>query len=201
MRRFCAVVLLALAGLGGCSVLPAAVDLDVYSLPAEDLQAMAGKPLNTILRVSQPVASPLLDSTRIVVVPEPHRVSVYQGVRWSDRVPALLRERLIEALRQRDLVAAVVSDETQAPVDLVLAGELLAFQSEYREGRPVARIRLQASLLQGDSRRILASRGFEMTQPARTDEVRAVVEAFGQAGDRLSREVLDWLSVEMRKVR
>lgn len=202
MRLFWMPVLLAWVGLSGCSVLPKAVDLDVYSLPAEEVLAnMAGNRLNKTLRVNKPVAPPLLDSSHIVVVPESHRFSIYKGARWSDRAPALLRDRLIEALRQREMVAAVVSDDAQASVDLVLAGELRAFQSEYREGRPVARIRLQASLLQGDGRRILASRGFEVIQPARSDEVRAVVDAFGRAGDQLSSEVTGWLSVEMQKVR
>ena len=202
MRRFWVPVLLALVGLSGCSVLPKAGELDVYSLPAEDAQSnMAGNRLNKTLRVDKPVAPPLLDSSHIVVVPESHRISVYQGARWSDRAPALLRDRLIEALHHRDILAAVVSDDTQATVDFVLAGELRAFQSEYREGRPVTRMRLQASLLHGDGRRILASRGFEVVEPAHHEDMRAVVDAFGKAGDQLSREVADWLSIEMHKVR
>jgi cholesterol transport system auxiliary component len=202
MRLFWTSVLLALVVLSGCSVLPEAAELDVYSLPAEEVQShKAGHRLTKTLRVNKPVASPLLDSSHIVVVPETHRISVYKGARWSDRAPALLRDRLIEALRHRDMLAAVVGDDTQASVDLVLAGELRAFQSEYREGRPVVRIRVQASLLHGDGRRILASRGFEVVEPARTDEVRAVVDAFGLAGDQLSSEVASWLFAEMQKVR
>lgn len=194
-------MLLVLMALSGCSVLPKAAELDVYSLPAQVQSDKADHRLNKTLRINKPVTSPLFDSSHIVVVPETHRVSVYKGVRWSDRAPALLRDRLIEALRQRDMLAAVVSDETQASVDLVLAGELRAFQSEYRDGRAVARIRLHVSLLQGDGRRILASRGFEVVEPAHNEEIRAIVEAFGVAGDRLSSEVAGWLSVETQKVR
>ncbi|MBD7979064.1 ABC-type transport auxiliary lipoprotein family protein [Serpens gallinarum] len=201
MRLLWTPVLLVLMGLSGCSVLPKAAELDVYNLPAQELQSnKAGHRLNKTLRVNKPVASPLLDSSHIVVVPEAHRVSVYKGVRWSDRAPVLLRDRLLEVLRHRDLLAAVVSDDTQASVDLVLAGELRAFQSEYRDERAVVRIRLQVSLLQGDGK-ILASRGFEVIERARTEKVRAVVDAFGLAGDQLASKVADWLSVEMQRVR
>ena len=39
---------------------------------------------------------------------------------------------------------------------------------------------------------ILASRRFEVSQPASDTSVPAVVNAFGQAGDQLAREVLEW---------
>ena len=187
-------------GLGGCSILPEAVELEVYSLPAGEVRSnLAGAATGKVLRISKPMAAPVLGSARIVVMPQAHRLSVYKGARWSDSAPALLRDRLIEAFRQTGRLAAVVSDDARMPADLELAGELLAFQSEYRNGQPVARIRLQASLLQGDSRRILASHGFEVEQSADSGELSAVVEAFGRAGGQVSGELVEWVLAEMRK--
>jgi cholesterol transport system auxiliary component len=56
----------------------------------------------------------------------------------------------------------------------------------------VARILLEARLVQSGSLRILASRRFEVNQAASDTSVAAVVNAFGQAGDQLTRELLDW---------
>ena len=71
-------------------------------------------------------------------------------------------------------------------------GDLRAFQSEYQNGRPAARILLEARLVESGSLRILASRRFEVSQPASDTTVPAVINAFGQAGDQLAREVLEW---------
>jgi cholesterol transport system auxiliary component len=56
----------------------------------------------------------------------------------------------------------------------------------------VARILLEVRLVQSGSLRILASRRFDISQTASDSSVAAVVNAFGQAGDQLTRELLDW---------
>lgn len=113
-------------------------------------------------------------------------------MRWSDRAPLLLRDRLIAGFIDDGRIAAISSDESRLHADLELDSDLRAFHSEYRDGRPVARILLEARLVQSGSLRILASRRFEVSQAASDTSVAAVVNAFGQAGDQLTRELLDW---------
>jgi len=86
----------------------------------------------------------------------------------------------------------VSSDDSRLQADLELDGDLRAFQSEYQNGRPAARILLEARLVESGSLRILASRRFEVSQTASDTTVPAVINAFGQAGDQLAREVLEW---------
>ena len=70
-----------------------------------------------------------------------------------------------------------------------------AFHSQYQGGQP------EASRINGSTRawcevardqRILASHRFNVSQAANDTSVPAVVSAFGQAGDQLAREVLEW---------
>ena len=68
-----------------------------------------------------------------------------------------------------------------------------AFQSEYHGSAVEVVIRLDARLVRGSDQRIIASRRFEVKQPVGDTKVPAVVAAFGQAGDQLNKQVVDWV--------
>lgn len=184
-------VLALISGLSACSIWPESQVLSVYRLPATHLPA---QPVSSdwTLRVNTPYSNQLLNSTRISVIPPGDQISAYQGVRWSDRAPVLLRDRLIDAFLDDGRLKAVSSDENRLQADLELHGDLRAFHSEYRDGRPVAHILLEARLVESGSLRILASRRFEVSQVASDTAVATVVDAIGQASDQLARELVDW---------
>jgi cholesterol transport system auxiliary component len=184
--------------LGGCSVLPRAESPDIYLLPgapAASAPAGASTPASRgTLRVDTPQAGRALDSSRIAVIPEGNVITVYQGARWSDRAPRLLRDRLIDAFRASSRYAAVSSDDANFQADLELAGDLRAFQAEYATGTPVVVIRYDAQLVQPHSQKVLATRQFEIHQAVAGKAVPQVVVAFGQAADALAAQVVDWVN-------
>ncbi|OUL48965.1 ABC transporter [Pseudomonas aeruginosa] len=166
--------LAALATLGACSILPEAQVLQVYLLPVHNPPASAA-------------ASP-----RIAVRPHGDEISVYQGARWSDPAPSLLRDRLMQAFQADGRVRGLSSDDSNLQADFELGGDLRAFQTEYPNGQASALIRYDARLVRTDDKRVVASRRFEVSQPVDGKKVAAVVSAFGKAGDTLSAQVLDW---------
>jgi cholesterol transport system auxiliary component len=179
--------------LGGCSLLPEAEPVQTYLLPSLQPQAASqAQPLARSLGIGRPQASLVLDSTRIAVVPQGSEISSYKGARWSDPAPALLRDRLLEAFQADGRFAALSSAEQHLQSDFVLAGNLLAFQSEYRDGKPEVVIRFDARLVRADTQRVTANRSFVVRQPSRTVEVPAVVDAFGQASDQLAGQLVEW---------
>lgn len=192
-------LLLAAGLLGACSILPPSEPLDVYLLPGAALPAHGGS-VDWALRVGSPSSNQLLEGTRILVLPEPGRVNTYQGVRWSERTPQLVRDRLLDAFQDDGRVRALSSDEQRLQADLELVSDLRAFHSQYRDQRPEALIQLDVRLVDARSQRILASRRFSATQPAADASIDAVVAAFGQAGDRLARELVDWTLAEGQPV-
>lgn len=193
-------LLLAAGLLGACSILPQSEPLDVYLLPAAQLPAQTQR-VDWALRINSPSSNQLLDGTRIVVLPEPERVNTYQGVRWSERTPQLLQARLLDAFHDDGRIRALSSDAQRLQADLELVSELRAFHSQYQGERPEALIQLDVRLVDARDQRILASRRFSATQPASDSSVPAVVAAFGQAGDRLSRELVDWTVAEGQRRR
>lgn len=186
-------LLVLLASLSACSVLPEAEPIHVYRLPGTPLQAQpASSRLDRALRIATPKADRMLGSARIAVVPEGNRISAYQGARWSDDAPSLLRDRLIAAFREDGRTASVSSDDNHLHADLELLGDLRGFHAEYVGGKPQVRVSLDVNLVHSASQRILASRRFEVRQSAGDERLDSVVAAFGTAGDQLSRQLVEW---------
>lgn len=194
LRDYCTVLALGVL-LGGCSILPKSEAPNVYLLPAAPTIAIAHhSALQESLRIVTPQAARTLDSTRIAVLPEGNIITAYQGARWSDVAPRLLRDRLLDAFRVDGRFARVSSNDAHLQADLELTGDLRAFQSEYVQGVPVVVIRYDAQLVQSRSQKIVATRRFDIRQPVVGKEVPQVVTAFGQATDNLATQVIDWIA-------
>lgn len=191
-RAYQMIAPVALALVSACSILPKPDPSDVYRLVSAQ-PTTQGAPVSWSLRVSKPQTSEFLDSPRIAVVPHGNLISSYASSRWSDPTPVLLRNRFIDGFQRDGRVTLLSTDETNLQADYELGGQLQAFQSEYRGTAVQVVIRLDARLVRGSDQRIIASRRFEVRQPVSDTKVPAVVEGFGQAGDQLNKQVVDWV--------
>ncbi|MFL1502033.1 LPS assembly lipoprotein LptE [Pseudomonas sp. O64] len=191
-RAYQLIAPVALALISACSILPKADPSDVYRLASAQTVSQ-GTPVSWSLRVSKPQSSEFLDSPRIAVVPNGNLISSYANSRWSDPTPVLLRNRFMDGFQRDGRVTLLSTDETNLQADYELGGQLQAFQSEYRASAVEVVIRLDARLVRGSDQRIIASRRFEVRQPVGDTKVPAVVAAFGQAGDQLNKQVVDWV--------
>lgn len=197
VRRFLQVSLVGLAVLStACSVLPQAESLTYYQLPATRLKAQQAPAShkNLIMQVNRPHAERLLASSRITVLPQGNELSAYKGVRWGDDVPALLRNRLADALRDSAQFRAVVLDTESVIADVEVGGTLGAFQVEYIQGAPRVRIQFDALVRDQRSGQLIQTRRFVAQQDVVGTAVPQVVEAFGLATDALSLQVSQWLA-------
>lgn len=189
----------AFALMSACSILPKPDPSDVYRL-ASAQPVSQGAPVSWSLRVTKPQTSEFLDSPRIAVVPNGDLISSYANSRWSDPAPVLLRNRLLDGFQRDGRVTLLSTDETNLQADYELGGQLQVFQSEYHGKAVDVVIRLDARLVRGSDQRIIASRRFEVRQPVSDTQVPAVVAGFGQAGDRLNRQVVDWVVAQGNSV-
>jgi len=182
----------ALSLTGACSILPQSEPVDIYRLPVNQASHSA-TPVDWSLRLNKPLASETLAGPRIAVIPQGDVLSSYKGARWSDPVPLLVRNRLLDGFQRDGRVQRLSADDSNLQADYELAGELQAFQSEYRAGGAVeVVIRYDARLVQGRNQRILASKRFEVRQPLADTQVSAVVAGFGAASDQLAGQVVNW---------
>lgn len=191
-RAYQLVAPLALALMSACSILPKADPSDVYRLASAQTTSQ-GAPVSWSLRVNKPQTSEFLDSPRIAVVPNGDLISSYANSRWSDPAPVLMRNRFMDGFQRDGRVTLLSTDDTNLQSDYELGGQLQAFQSEYHGSAVEVVIRLDARLVRGRDQRIIASRRFEVRQPVSDTKVPAVVAGFGQAGDQLNKQVVDWV--------
>ncbi|NER62198.1 hypothetical protein G3435_24025 [Pseudomonas sp. MAFF212428] len=194
MSRPCHAIALAvlLSLSSACSILPQAEPADVYRLPAPQAVRSSAAGEGWTLRINKPLASEVLNTPRIAVVPAGDLISSYKGARWADPAPALLRNRMLDAFQRDGRVQRVSADDANLQADYEIVGELQAFQSEYSAAGLAVVVRLDARLVQGRTQRVLASRSFEVRQPVAQAQVPAVVSGFGQASDRLMAQLVDW---------
>ncbi|MCL2161631.1 MAG: ABC-type transport auxiliary lipoprotein family protein [Betaproteobacteria bacterium] len=179
-----------------CTILPAPEPVDIYLLPASvDAPSVTDTTLRPwSLRITRPDSNGQLLGQRILVMPEPNRLSVYKGASWHDPAALLMRNRLFSAFRTDGRVNALSIEEMRTFADFELGSELGAFHSEYLQDDkpPEVVIRLDTRLIDTVSRRIVASRAFEAREAADDSSIPAVVAAFGRAADRLSAELANW---------
>lgn len=184
---------LLLAGLlSACSLLPTSEQVQIYRLPTVTSAHNQEETLNWSLRLITPHANQTLDSVRIAVIPEGNLITNYKGIRWSERAPVLLRDRLLDAFQTDGRLQTITSDTSTFNVDVELTSELSAFQSEYRNGKPEIRIILDMHLVNSQSQQVIASHRFDIHQTSKNSDAKSVIQAFGLACDSLSREVVDW---------
>ena len=184
--------------LSACSLFPETRPVNVYMLPESMPVQTQSSSVDWSLRINTPYANQTLDSTRIAVIPDGNQINSYKSARWNDRVPVLLRERLIDTFRSDGRIKTITNDSGLINTDAELISELRAFQSEYIHGKPEVRVQLDTHLVQRNNQQVLASYRFEVRQASKDASVASVVQAFGQATDQLSREVVAW-AINVRK--
>lgn len=198
-----AVVASLVLAMAACNVLPEAEATRHFMLPQAAAEAPADgeAAFPLALRVHSPQASRILGSSRIAVVPDENEISSYRGARWSEPVPNLLRDRIIEAFQRDGRLATVFDEQNRLSADLELFSKLGAFQSEYVNGKALVRIQLDVQLTRAGGRELIASRRFEVTEESPAESIESVVASFGRAGDRLSGELLEWTMAQVANFR
>src|SRR3546814_1260852 len=116
-------------------------------------------------------------------------INVYKGAQWNDPPPVLTRDRILDAFRADGRIPFISSEAASLKSDLALHSDLRSFHVEYQDNRPFVRIQLDAGLVATARRDTVATRSFAITLPAKGEQVPDIVEAFGTAAARLTRDV------------
>ena len=187
------VALLPITLLCACSILPAPSPVNVYQLPPTSFKEVTTAPTKSLsLRINRPNSNIQINSQRIIVIPEPNLVSSYEGVRWSDSAPTMVRNRVINAFITDGRIKSISSDDKTLYADYEIDSYLQSFQTEYIGGVPKVVIRLDAQLVNVATMKIVANRRFEIIQDTSGVKVPQIVIAFGEASNKITGQLIDW---------
>ncbi len=181
-----------IAALAGCTVFPNPEPPRVMDLTLGDLPYHAIEAQPHSIRVDTPYASEPFNGTQILAKPNAWEFRIYGGVRWRDAAPVIVRDILIQALRESGGFRDIVSDTSPAETDWTLITELSAFHTESHPDGVHAAIRLHARILDNRSRNTLCAKGFSVTQETDGPEIEQVIKGFSGAGTALSESVSRW---------
>lgn len=185
-------LLLGAAIVGGCTVFPNPEPPRVMELAVVQAFPAVERPVQASLRVDTPYASEPFNGSLILAKPTPQEFRAYEGTRWRDTAPVVVRDTLVSSLRQSGVYTNVITDTNPAQAELTLVTELSAFNSETPESGPQVVIELHLQMIHNRSRASLCTRTERVVEPAPGKSVDQIVEAFGTAGSDLAARVIEW---------
>jgi cholesterol transport system auxiliary component len=177
-------------GLVGCALAAGSRPPTTYDLVAPRSFAGTKKPAPWQLMVYEPTAASALDTSRLMVRPKADQVSYYKGIAWSDRLPRLVQTRMIETFQNSGAVKAVSGSSGQ----YALATELRAFQIDVSAGRTAAEIDIFAKLINVNTGRVIATKGFSARVPATSDAPGDAIAALNQAFTEVLQDTTAWVA-------
>ena len=181
-----------LATMAGCTVYPSLEPPRAMDFSAQVPLPPAQQTRPLILRVDTPYASDPLGSNKILAKPSPLEFQIYEGVRWRDTAPVVVRDFLVKSFREAETFETVISDTNPADADWTLVSELTAFHTEIHTNGVTAMIELHSQLVDNKSRTTLCATSFHAVRGTEDGSIERVVQAFSRAGQALSAAVVDW---------
>jgi cholesterol transport system auxiliary component len=187
---------LLIASLSACiSLIKEPSPITVYSLRSNDnSQNTAWPVVPWSLTIARPISNTFLDSNRIVVRPEANILKVYQGANWSDSLPDLVQEKLLETFENSGKIKAVSRQNSGVPAEVALLLDIRQFESVYISGqkKPNVLIQIHAKLLEYPSNRVIASKTFNTDTTTASKDIPDVVQAFETGMNSVNQEIVGW---------
>jgi cholesterol transport system auxiliary component len=165
--------------------------LETFDLSALPGGASARAPRGQLV-VAEPLASPPLDSDRLIVRPSPDTVATLKGAQWSDRLPRLVQTRLVQSFENSRLLRSVARPEAKIRADATLSAEIRRFDIDIAAGQAVVEISVR--LVAEKTGRILAARIFEARAAGSATEGGMAAQALDHALADVLRQIVGWAS-------
>jgi phospholipid/cholesterol/gamma-HCH transport system substrate-binding protein len=159
-----------------------------YDLTAPRVFPPPQKAAKSQIIIPEPAALVVLDTQRIVV--DPGAGEPLENVQWSDTIPKLLQEKIIQSFEASNYVAAVAKPMEGLAADYQLL-DLRSFQITGAAGGPTAHVEFAAKLL-GEAGRIVGSQTFDAVVPARDVSAAGAAAALNEAFGKAVTELVTW---------
>jgi cholesterol transport system auxiliary component len=150
-------------------------------------EPVAGGP---VLQISATRSAAGFGNSGMLYVRKPYQLERFARHRWADSPARMLSPLLVKAAEASGLFSAVSAPGTPVQADLRLDTEVLHLLQEFSDGESRVELALRATLIDVASGRQIASRSFNITEPAPAtpyDGVRATNRAVARLMDELTR--------------
>jgi cholesterol transport system auxiliary component len=156
----------------------------IYVLAAAPISVAASASSTVDLAISQPTASPGLDTDRIAVLRETRRLDYYREAQWGAALPQVTQSLVVGSLQNQRLFRSVTTEQARVTANYLLDLEVRDFQAEYANetSAPTVKVTLVGSLIRIKDRKLIGVFPVTITAVASENRQSAVIEAFESAG-------------------
>ena len=178
--------------LSSCSFLGSGKELTTYDLNAPDsFSGLKGR-TNAQILVALPTALKSLDSEMIVVRPGGSEITYFGDAQWSDKLPRVVQDKLIQTFENSARVRSVVKPGDGVVVDYKIVSSIRAFELSAENGS-TAHVALSVKIIHDRTGRVKASKLFVATVPANLSTPEKGVAGLDVALNKVLQDVLSWV--------
>ncbi len=146
------------------------------------------------LIVVSPTALAALDTEKIMVEPAPGQINYLPDAQWSDRLPALLQARTVQAFENGSKLRRVARPGDGISADYQLNLDVRTFGVQVLAGSPDAVVELSAKVIGIASGKILAAQVFSARVPVSAMNGANVTAALDAASNKVLTDIVRWAS-------
>ncbi len=158
-------------------------------LPPDDFKRPATPPAWRLV-INEPTVLLALNTDKIQQRPKPDETMPLGHAQWSDNLPNLFQEKIIQSFENAGYAGAVLRPIEGEDTDNKLLINIRGFHLSTMDA-PVARVEFMAKLKNGEGK-IIAARLFKSAVPARSSEAAVTARALGAAFAASTRELISW---------
>ena len=164
----------------------------VYDLIAPSAFAPSLKPPRAQIVVAEPSAINALDTQRMVGRSKEGEFSILGDAQWSDTLPKLIQEKIIQSFENAGFPAAVAASVEHVTAAYQLVIDLRSFAIA-TDREPVADVEFSAKIV-AENGHIVSSQLFHATAPANGTDPPAIAAALNQAFGKAVADLVAWTS-------
>ncbi len=180
---------------GSCGILSEAPKRQLYRVTPTVNFAAPLPHVTAQLLVAVPNAPAGLDTARIALSRSPVSLDYFADAEWTDRVPLLVQNAMIEGFERSGAVPAVGRDGAGLRADFILETDIRDFSAIYdsRAEPPLVSVVVNVKLIKIPERKIVGQSSITRRQRAAANAVPDVVRAFDAALGGVVEEGVRWV--------
>lgn len=163
---------------------------DTYGLSSAP--AVSGREVrHRQILIPEPTALKALDSEKIVIRPSPSAIEYLADSQWSDRLPNIVQDKLVQAYENSGRIGGVGRPGDGLAIDYKILTAIRAFEIEADAGEQAV-VEISAKVLNDRNGVVVASQVFRSTAPVTGSGNAAYVQSLDRAFEAVVQDLVDW---------
>lgn len=164
----------------------------IYTIQVPEIKTNSNElPVHLVIRVNY--TSPVLDTNKIMVMPDANRYEHISNVSWPAALPGYVRDLMIRTFHDNNAVRSVSTTPISGAINYNLSLQIYNFEAVYQPGKkgPNVHISLGGTVSRLDTQepRTEMSFHFKKVQEATDNNMQEIIKAFESAFQQVASEV------------